>query len=189
MSITNVVKMCAFTHHQSITHLEESALKPVLAQVIALTTIVIHNAVTQWRETGELKNISLEDKNGYCTKYHKILEHLDIVQTGRPTYFGALQTSLYQQGMAMLGITIQHAGSDDDHFTIGDDITPDSAISPSMSPLPIPVTHSKRLLYQAATQDNGNQSDSEHWESSTSDMDSGNDSDNDSIIPADDLDA
>ncbi|KAF8496985.1 hypothetical protein BU17DRAFT_103333 [Hysterangium stoloniferum] len=55
--------------------------QPVPAQVIALTTIVIHNAVTQWRETGELKNMSLEDKNGYCAKYRKILEHLDIVQT------------------------------------------------------------------------------------------------------------
>ncbi|KAF8509931.1 hypothetical protein BU17DRAFT_98557 [Hysterangium stoloniferum] len=158
--------------------------------VIALTAIVIHNGITQWRETGELKNISLEDKNSYCAKYHKILEHLDIVQIGRPTYFGAaLQTSLYQQGMAMLGITIQHAGSDDDHFTIGDDITPDSAISPSMSPLPVPVTCSKHLLYQAATWDNSNQSDLEHWESSTSDMDSGDDSDNGSVILADDLDA
>ncbi|KAF8527824.1 hypothetical protein BU17DRAFT_61202 [Hysterangium stoloniferum] len=54
--------------------------QPVPAQVIALATIVIHNAVTQWRETGELKNMSLEDKNGYCAKYRKILEHLDIVQ-------------------------------------------------------------------------------------------------------------
>ncbi|KAF8518278.1 hypothetical protein BU17DRAFT_66519 [Hysterangium stoloniferum] len=38
-------------------------------------------------------------------------------------------------------------------------------------------------------QDNGDQSNSEHWESSTSDMDSGDDSENDSVIPADDLDA
>ncbi|KAF8512363.1 hypothetical protein BU17DRAFT_96349 [Hysterangium stoloniferum] len=113
-----------------------------------------------WRETGKLKNISLEDKNGYCAKYCKILEHLDVIRTGRPTYFGALQTSLYQQGMATLGITIQHAGSDDDHFTIGDDITPDSAISPSMSPLQVPITCSKCLLYQAATQDDDDQSDS-----------------------------
>ncbi|KAF8525771.1 hypothetical protein BU17DRAFT_62344 [Hysterangium stoloniferum] len=179
--IANVMKMCAFTHHQSITHLKETALKPVLAQVIALATIVIHNAITQWRETGKLKNISLEDKNGYCTKYRKILEHLDVVWTGRPTYFGALQTSLYQQGMATLGITIQHAGSDDDHFTIGDDITPDSAISPSMSPLQVPITRT--------TRDHGDQSNLEHWESPTSDMDSGDDSDNGSIIPADDLDA
>ncbi|KAF8505024.1 hypothetical protein BU17DRAFT_71544 [Hysterangium stoloniferum] len=187
--IANVVKMCAFTHHQSIARLKETALKPVPAQVIALATIVIHNAVAQWRETGKLKNISLEDKNGYCAKYRKILEHLDIVRTGRPTYFSALQTSLYQQGMATLGITIQRAGSDDDHFTIGDDITPDSAISPSMSPLQVPITRSKRLLYQAATRDNGDQSDSEHWESPTSDMDAGDDSDNGSVIPTDDLDA
>ncbi|KAF8511574.1 hypothetical protein BU17DRAFT_69619 [Hysterangium stoloniferum] len=181
--------MCAFIHHQSIARLKETALKPVPAQVIALATIVIHNAVAQWRETGKLKNISLEDKNGYCAKYHKILEHLDVVRTGRPIYFGALQTSLYQQGMATLGITIQHAGSDDDHFTIGDDITPDSAISPSMPPLQVPITRNKRLLYQTATRDNGDQSDSEHWESPTSDMDSGDDSDNGSVIPADDLDA
>ncbi|KAF8512217.1 hypothetical protein BU17DRAFT_96472 [Hysterangium stoloniferum] len=38
-------------------------------------------------------------------------------------------------------------------------------------------------------QDNGDQSDLEHWESSTSDMDLGDDSENDSVIPADDLDA
>ncbi|KAF8519245.1 hypothetical protein BU17DRAFT_90219 [Hysterangium stoloniferum] len=167
--IANVVKMCAFTHHQSIARLKETALKPVPAQVIALTTIVIHNAVAQWRETGKLKNISLEDKNGYCARYHKILEHLDVVRTGRPTYFGAFkQVCINREWLRWVS---QYSVLD---LTMI--ISPSETISLLTMPFPLPCHPFK---FPSLV----------HWESPTSDMDSGDDSDNGSVIPANDLDA